>query len=169
MVETERLLIIPLTYNQLIKYIKNDNSLEEELQLNSTSRIISEELIEALENTILPNVADESKNYLYSTLWALIYKQENRIVGDLCFVGEPNENGEIEVGYGTYSEFQNKGFMTEALSGMIHWAENQPNVKAIVASTEKENTASFSVLIKNNFIKIGEKDNLIHWILKFNK
>ncbi len=128
MVETECLLVIPLTHNQLVKYLKNNNSLEEELELNSTSRIISAELTDALENTILPNVADESKNYLYSTLWTIIYKQENRIVGDVCFVGEPNSSGEIEVGYGTYPEFQNKGFMTEALSGMIHWAENQLNI-----------------------------------------
>lgn len=58
MIETERFILKPLTYEQLIKYIKDDNSLETELHLNSTSRIISPELKEALEKTILPNVAD---------------------------------------------------------------------------------------------------------------
>ena len=65
MVETKRLILKPLTYKQLVKYSKNDNSLEEELNLNKTSRTISSELKEALEKTILPNVADETKNYLY--------------------------------------------------------------------------------------------------------
>jgi ribosomal-protein-alanine N-acetyltransferase len=49
MIETERLIIKPLTYDQLVKYIKCDNSLEEELNLNETSRKISPELKEALE------------------------------------------------------------------------------------------------------------------------
>ena len=58
MLETKRLLIKPLTYNQLIKYIKCNNSLEEELNLNKTSRTISVELKEAFEQTILQNVKD---------------------------------------------------------------------------------------------------------------
>lgn len=64
------------------------------------------ELKEALEQTILPNVADHTKNYLYSTLWTAISKAENKMIGDLCIVGEPNAAGEIEIGYGTYVEFQ---------------------------------------------------------------
>ena len=33
MLQTERLNIVPLTYSQLLKYIKNDGSLEEELNI----------------------------------------------------------------------------------------------------------------------------------------
>jgi [ribosomal protein S5]-alanine N-acetyltransferase len=166
MIETERLIIKPLNYDQLVKYIQCDNSLEEELNLNKTSRILSPELKEAFEQTILPNVADKTKNYLYATLWTAILKTENKMVGDLCIVGEPNAAGEIEIGYGTYTEFQGKGFMTEIVSGMIGWAKKQPNVKSIIASTEKTNTASFKVLEKNNFIKIGETETLLNWELK---
>lgn len=163
MIETERLIIRPLTHCQLIKYIQVDNSLETELNLLSSSRTISPELKEALEQTIVPNVADATKNYLYSTLWTVISKAENKMVGDLCFIGEPNAEGEIEIGYGTYEEFQNKGFMTEAVGGMIQWAEKQPGVKSIIASTVKSNFPSYSVLLKNNFIKIGETDKMYNW------
>lgn len=166
MIETERLILKPLTYDQLVKYSNGDNSLEEELNLNETSRKISDELKEALEQTILPNVADTTKNYLYSTLWTAISKAENKMIGDLCIVGEPNAEGEIEIGYGTYSEFQNKGFMTEMVSGIIEWAKTQPIVKSIIASTDKTNTASFKVLKKNNFVKIGETETLFNWRLE---
>ena len=166
MIETQRLTLKPLTYEQLVKYTKCDNSLEEELNLNETSRTISAELKEAFEQTILPNVADKSKNYLYSTLWTAISKTENKMVGDLCIVGEPNTDGEIEIGYGTYDEFQNKGFMSEIVSGIIIWTKTQPLVKAIIASTEKTNTASFKVLEKNNFIKISETETLYNWKLE---
>ncbi|HBY02877.1 MAG TPA: N-acetyltransferase [Rikenellaceae bacterium] len=163
MIETERLILKPLTYEQLIKYIKCDNSLEAELKLNKTSRTISDELKDAFEQTILPNVADKSKNYLYSTLWTAISKAENKMVGDLCIIGEPNEGGEIEIGYGTYDEFQNKGFMTEIVQGIIQWAKTQPKVKSVIASTDKTNTASFKVLEKNRFVKIGETEMLFNW------
>lgn len=166
MINTERLTIKPLTYNQLLKYIENNHSLEAELGLSETIRTISPELKYALEQTILLQVADASKNYLYSTLWTVISKAENKMVGDLCFIGEPNNLGEIEIGYGTYDEFQRKGFMTEAVGGMIEWAKQQPNVKAITASTDKTNVASYTVLEKNNFEKTGESDELFHWRLQ---
>ena len=168
MIETERLILKPLTYDQLVKYNKCDNSLDKELNLNETSRTISPELKEAFEQTILPSVADKSKNYLYSTLWAGISKAENKMIGDLCIIGEPNADGEIEIGYGTYDEFQGKGFMTEIVGGIIEWAKKQQIVKAIIASTDKTNTASFKVLEKNNFTKIGETEALFNWKLEIN-
>jgi [ribosomal protein S5]-alanine N-acetyltransferase len=169
MIETERLILRPLTYEQLLKYTRCDNSLETEFNLNETSRTISVELKEALEQTILPNVADKSKNYLYSTIWTAISKAENKMVGDLCICGEPNADGEIEIGYGTYDEFQNKGFMTEIVREIIEWARKQTKVKSVIASTDKTNIASFKVLEKNMFVKIGETETLFNWELKMNK
>jgi RimJ/RimL family protein N-acetyltransferase len=166
MIETQRLLLKPLTYEQLLKYRKSDNSLENDLKLNKTSRIISADLVEALEETILPNVADLNKNYLYSTLWTLIVKEENKMVGDLCFMGEPNLDGEIEIGYGTYDVFRRRGYMTEAVGGMIKWAASQPNVLSILASTEKKNMASHNILKKNNFTQIGESESILQWRIK---
>jgi len=72
-IETNRLRLMPLSYQQMLKYIKNDHSLEAELMLNHSS------------------------------------------VADVCFQGEPNEIGEIEIGYGTYKQHQGKGYMTEAV------------------------------------------------------
>lgn len=169
MIETSRLLIHPLTYSQLGKYIRNDFSLEEELNLAPCLRDIPPELEEALEQTILPNVADTGKDYLYSTIWTIIDKGQNKMVGDLCFVGEPNEKGEIEIGYGIYPESRNKGYMSEAVAAMIGWVRNQPCVSSIVADTEKDNPASFSVLLKNGFQKTGETENLFHWKLEVSK
>jgi dihydrofolate reductase/RimJ/RimL family protein N-acetyltransferase len=169
MIETKRLILKPLTYEQLVKYAKCEYSLEAELNLNKSSRTISAELKEALENTILPNVADKTKNYLYNTIWTAISKANNEMVGDLCIVGEPNAEGEIEIGYGTYDEFQGKGFMTEIVGGIIAWARKQPLVKSIIASTDKNNTASFKVLQNNNFVKTQETETSFNWKLKMDK
>ena len=163
MIETERLILKPLTYEQLLKYAKCDNTLKAELNLNKASRTISSELKEALEQTIIPNVADTSKDYLYSTIWTAISKAENKMIGDLCMYGEPNSEGEIEIGYGTYDEFQNRGFMTEIVEGMMEWFKSQKKVRSVMASTDKTNTASFRVLEKNHFIRVGESETLFHW------
>jgi ribosomal-protein-alanine N-acetyltransferase len=170
MIETQRLLIKPLTYEQLIKYINCDDTLYADLHLNNTERSISAELKEALEQTIVPNVANASKNYLFNSLWTIITKAENKMVGDICFVGEPDENGKVEIGYGTYEAFQGKGFMKEAVGSIVKWAFEQPNVKIVAASTNKDNVASYSVLEKNGFVKIGETEELFNWqIIKNNQ
>lgn len=165
MIETNRLILKPLTYQQMLKYVKNDHSLEAELGLNNSSMVLSPLLKEALKQSILPNVKDENKNYLFSTLWTVIDKDENRSVADVCFQGEPNEQGEIEIGYGTYEQHQGKGFMKEAVHGMINWATQQTNVKAIIASTDKTNVASYILLEKNSFIKLNESNDQFHWRL----
>ena len=166
MIETERLILRPLTYEQLLKYSNLDNSLEEELNIEKSPRSISPELREALENSIIPSVGDLNKNYLYSTLWSLILKKENKMVGDLCFQGEPNIDGEIEIGYGTYFEFRRKGYMTEAIDVMLKWAKMQPEVLKVLASTEKNNISSQRILESNNFSKIGKADSIINWEFK---
>jgi len=166
MIETARLIIMPLTHSQLLQYKSNDSSLDAALNLRPSSRIISEDLQEALELTVLPNVAAQRNNYLFSTLWAIISKEENMVVGDLCFMGEPNANGEIEIGYGTYEGFKKRGFMTEAVRAMVKWAERQPNVRSIIASTKKGNVASYSVLLNNDFLMVCVTDTLFKWELE---
>ena len=53
--------------------------------------------------------------------------------------------------------------MTEAVGGMIKWGKTQPNIRAIIAGTEKNNSASFKVLEKNGFKKYGETETLFKW------
>ena len=165
MLTTPRLFLIPLTSAQLLQYLACDGSLEKFLGIRFAERNIPAALREALTNEIIPAVADKSKNYLFSSLWTGVLKDENCMVGDLCMMGEPNAAGEVEIGYGIYEAYQNRGLMTECIQGMIAWLATQPNVKSILASTEKANKASCRVLEKNMFSAISEDDNLIHWKL----
>jgi RimJ/RimL family protein N-acetyltransferase len=91
------------------------------------------------------------------------------MVADLCFVGEPNADGEIEIGYGTYETFRKRGYMTEAVSAMIKWTKKQPNIRTIIASTDKTNVDSYSILQKNNFTQSGETETLFNWRLEITK
>ncbi|MEE1945603.1 GNAT family N-acetyltransferase [Pedobacter sp. KR3-3] len=165
MIDTQRLKLLPLSHNQLAKYIANNGSLEAELGLSLRPERISSAMKRALQENLLPEATDTGRNHYFTTLWVLILKSVNGIIGDLCFVGEPDEDGEVEIGYATYEDFRNKGYMTEAVAAIIQWAKSQEDVKSIFAETAKDNPASFAVLTKNHFKKVGEADDLFYWRL----
>jgi RimJ/RimL family protein N-acetyltransferase len=128
--------------------------------------MISDDLKDALEKQILPNVSDETSNYFYHTIWTVVLRAENKMVADFIFNGEPNELGEVEIGYGTYSAFEGNGIMTEAIAGLVMWSREQKSVKSILAETEITNIASARILEKNNFIKEKYTETSFRWRFK---
>lgn len=164
-IKTPRLRIIPLSYSQLKMYLQSDFKLENSLGVRPLSRYIPEELEEVLEEIILPAVLKSEPNHLFSTLWTLINEKENVLIGDLCFKGKVNKMGEIEIGYGTHEQFQNRGYMTEAILGMLTWLKNYPMVRVVTAETKTENSASIRTLEKIGF-KLGrQSENSCYWYL----
>jgi ribosomal-protein-alanine N-acetyltransferase len=124
---------------------------------------ILEKVQEVIRLQTIPAVNDPNNNPLFSTFWTIIDRASNCMVGDLCFKGNPNELGEIEMGYGTYPEFQKKGFMTEAVGGLVRCALAQENVNCIWAETDPNNLASQIVLINNNFEEIDTTPDNVYW------
>jgi GNAT superfamily N-acetyltransferase len=165
-IETERLQLFPLSHQQVLAYMQTDFQLESELKVKNAPRAISLNLIAAIQKTILPAVADKSKNYLYCTIWAIVSKAHTQMVADFCFKGEPNHAGEIEVGYGTYEAFRGQGFMTEAIGAIAGWAFEQPEVRAILAETNTDNIASQKILEKNRFKQVSSNPETIWWRLE---
>ena len=152
-IETERLRIQPLTLAQLKLYVANNGSLEESLGVGYTPKVIEEDLADALENYFLRLLPLHTEQYYYYTLWAIILKEKDLLSGDICFKGEPDENGEVEIGYGTYAEFQQQGIMTEAISGLLHWCSQREDISSVIAETEVGNQASEKILERNGFFK----------------
>ncbi|MBL7804585.1 MAG: GNAT family N-acetyltransferase [Saprospiraceae bacterium] len=163
MLETDRLIIRPLNRRQLLQYFRNDGSFEAGLKLPPSRLVMTPDLKEAFELSILPYTKDHLPSRFYYTLWSIIRKSEPCLVGDLCFKGPPNPMGEIEIGYGTYPDFQGQGYMTEAVGGLIGWAFSQPDVSCIFAETEKSNPASMRILQKNNFQLFSQTGETCLW------
>ena len=76
-------------------------------------------------------------------------------VGNLSFKGL-EEDGVLEIGYGTNDGYEGRGYATEAVSAVVQWAAAQPGVKTIEAETGADNTASQRVLAKSGFVPNGE-------------
>lgn len=165
MIETPRLRIQPLTLAQIELYRNCNGLLESSLAIAPSQQPVHPEVAEALAHDIIPALQNDPDNFEFSTLWLAINKESNTIVAELCFMGPPNSMGNIFLGYGTYPSQQGKGYMTEAVGGMVAWAFFNEKVKAILAQTEHGNVASWRVLQKNGFTRILSEFGFYTWSL----
>ncbi|WP_048204013.1 GNAT family N-acetyltransferase [Methanobacterium formicicum] len=166
MIKTKRLLIRPLTGDELKKHIDSPQEFAKCIGLVPSQTLMDKNTQEAILNDLLPNIEDSNKDPLFYTMWIVIEKSERAIVGGICFHGEPDVNGEVEIGYGTDYGYRNKGIMTETIAGLIHWLKTDDKVKVIRAETEADNNSSIRVLEKNNFKIFQRKDDSVILKLK---
>jgi [ribosomal protein S5]-alanine N-acetyltransferase len=151
MIETDRLLIKPLSGNQLKKYVDSSNELSLDMGLKPSLVLLDENVKEAIRNDLLTNIFDENKDPLFYTMWLIIKRKSAVIIGAICFHGEPDDKGEVEIGYGTDEPFQNLGYMSETIAGLAQWIFENKKAQIIKAETECDNIPSISVLEKNGF------------------
>jgi ribosomal-protein-alanine N-acetyltransferase len=164
MVETVRLLIIPLTYKELQLYLQANDLYEQAAGLTPVGRTVVPAVQEMVTKFTLPKMAHAAgENYLFHTFWVVMEKAGRTIVAELGFKGEPNQRKEIEIGYGTMPLQQGKGYMTEAVGGMLNWAKAGTDVDTMLAETDESNTASIRVLRNNRFIQFDKKGNMLWW------
>ncbi|MET1056730.1 MAG: GNAT family N-acetyltransferase [Pedobacter sp.] len=163
--ETSRLYLCPLTYNQLLKYAALDDSLELELRLSPRARELNEDFKNTIETYLIPYINQHPDQILFATIWIIIHREQNIAVGDIGFNAGPSEKGVVEVGYSTYPGYMNQGYMTEALASISAWAFRHPGVNIIIAQTDRDNVATHRVLNKNNFMPFAEADNFLWWRL----
>jgi RimJ/RimL family protein N-acetyltransferase len=93
----------------------------------------------------------------------MIEQETNTVVGDVGFVGPPDENGAVEVGYSVVPERRRRGYATEAARAVVRWALDVPTVSVVVAACEADNVASIRTLERIGFVRTGEVDGRIRW------
>jgi len=163
-VETERLHLFPLTARQLELYIQADNKLEQALCLANTGRTIAPQVQETVTKFTLPNMRKVSgSNYLFYTFWLVVDKQSRTIVAELGFKGPPDEAGTVEIGYGTMPAMQGRGYMTEAVKGILQWASTRPDINTVLAEIRSSNIPSIRVVQKNGFDHFDKKGEMLWW------
>jgi ribosomal-protein-alanine N-acetyltransferase len=96
--------------------------------------------------------------------WVVIARAEQAVVGSAGFVGPPNDDGELELGYGVVEQSRNRGYATEAAAALVAWALAQPGVERVVARSEASNTASTRVLENLGMTRAGADGQLVRWV-----
>ncbi|MGC7132796.1 GNAT family N-acetyltransferase [Listeria ivanovii] len=154
-IETERLILINYTLEMIQATIKGTESLEKASGYHVSKDWPGIDFFFYLPY-VLENVKKDDRMIKWTRL--VVLKEENKIIGEIGGQGIPDETGEIEIGYSIVPDYQNKGYMTEALIGMIAWLEKQPVIHRIFARCYENNEASIRVLKHNQFVRIKEKD-----------
>jgi ribosomal-protein-alanine N-acetyltransferase len=162
-IETERLHLFPLTISQLELYLKGKDGLEQALGLTPFGRVVAPQVKDQVSNITLPKMrAAMDDDYLFYTFWLVVDKLSRTIVAELGFKGPPVDGGRVEIGYGTMPPMQGKGYMTEAVKGILQWAAARKDISVVLAETNEANTPSIRVVEKNGFERIGvQSDNLL--------
>jgi ribosomal-protein-alanine N-acetyltransferase len=92
-------------------------------------------------------------------MWYFILKNKSDkkdiLVGNGGFKGDPDKEGEVEIGYSVVELYHRWGFATEAAAGLIEWAFLNKKVKQIIAHTLVGLRPSIGVLEKNKFSLAG--------------
>lgn len=151
-IQTERLELIPLTLNQLKLWSEDIHALEKELDCSYKAEPMEGFFLEIVKGQYEMTLKDPS-NYLWHSFFFLIRKEDRVVVGSADFKDIPNENGEVEIGYGLGKEFEHNGYMTEAAKAMCDWAFKQDGVTSVIAETDLEGLASQKILESCGFKK----------------
>ena len=165
-ITTPRLVLISLAPAQLRSYLEGESEFIE--QVGPISREI---LTEPLKRTIgikLEKMAGASQFDLpWLTYWLIKVPPAGYGAGLIGFKGTPDQSGAAEIGYGIDSDYQNQGYMTEAVKGMIQWAFQDPRCDRIIApGTQRENLASNRVLQKVGMRVYQEDPETLSWHIK---
>ena len=88
--------------------------------------------------------------------FAVVHRDDERIVGSAAFKGPPDDDGVVEIAYGIAPGYQGRGLATEAAGALVAFALERVDVTAIRAHTLPEHNASGRVLAKNGFYQLGE-------------
>jgi [ribosomal protein S5]-alanine N-acetyltransferase len=91
--------------------------------------------------------------------YLIIHRADRALIGLGGFKGAPDEEGMVEIGYGTAPEYRGKGYATEAARGLIDHAFMQASVQKVWAHTLAEPNASTHVLRKSGVENIGSFDD----------
>lgn len=98
-------------------------------------------------------------------LWLIIEKESNLIIGSAGYIGKPDHNGNIEIGFGIIPGKRGKGFCNESVQALLNWGLNHNEVYKIIARCDKSNIASRKTIIKLGFEYLHEEDHLLTWEL----
>lgn len=161
----KRLDLRPLTAAELALAVENYAELEQALGLNvtGTGALLDDEEMHYVMRVRHARVLQDEKNYLWLTNWALIHREEQRIIGFLILKGAPNEQGEVIVGYVVDERYWGQGYATEAVRRISRWIFSHPGARWIIADTEKDNFASHRVLQHLEAELYRETEDLLWW------
>lgn len=147
--------LMALSRLQLKWLLSDPDNLSGSLGLELAPGLLEPAAARAVEMKIERMSHEPLANHPWSTFFLIILKHKFTGVGLIGFKGVPNQQGEVEMGYGVQTDYRGQGFASQAAQGLSEWALRQPGCSAVLAETSVENTASQHVLQNSGFVLQG--------------
>ncbi|MBU3098563.1 GNAT family N-acetyltransferase [Clostridium sp. DSM 17811] len=164
--ESERLLLKPLSFNELLHIKENDiNNIEHIIDVEAISDSVKLAIKKKLEK--MKNISEDTQSWY--TYWLIINKENQIGVGFIGFKGLLIENGYLEVGYSISPNYRRQRLMTEALETLIRWAHGFRECRGIIAKVSKGNIGSTKILNNCNFRVNSSTEQENNYILNFRR
>ena len=80
------------------------------------------------------------------------------LCGSAGFMGPPDRNGMVEIGYSVLPAHQGQGLATEMVGMLVSWACAHAGVRCVEAETTLDNRASIRVLERAGFLRVTVDD-----------
>jgi [ribosomal protein S5]-alanine N-acetyltransferase len=88
--------------------------------------------------------------------FTIVHRASGATIGSCAYKGPPDADASVEIAYAIDSEYQRRGFATEAAQALVDYAMSSDEVRVIRAHTRPEGKASMRVLTKLGFTCVGE-------------
>ncbi len=92
-------------------------------------------------------------------IWSFYWLLRRKVPENPVLIGHggflAHRNGTLEIGYSLLTNYQGRGYATEAVRSMVQWASSSLKKDSIIAYTYPHLKASIRVLEKNGFVLKG--------------
>lgn len=148
MIRTERLHIIPQSYEQLASRVYSFSGMVDSLEHQENF----------VKYSLIPMKNAPKNQHFWYTSWVAYFEGEE--VLECGFICPPTKDHVVEVFCYTKPEHQKKGFGTEAIKGLVRFATAFKDIDHVCASVERSNTPSQKMFLKNGFHYLTEVNNM---------
>lgn len=149
MIETERLLLRPMTMDDLQDY----HEYTSDADLLKYDYPEHQSLEESRYSLVAYNLSQPLGRY------GIELKSEGKLIGNISLRPD-TEAKTVEIGYTINSRYHKQGYATEAAAALQALAQDMPQIETFIAHTIKPNLASQRVLEKLGLDLVWEKEGL---------
>ena len=142
--KTKRLILRSLTFDDATSILELRSSKE-------VNKLITRKTPKNLEDTEeFISVCHKEFTNKNRVFWAMEFNKI--IIGTIVLYRIPLDVQYAEIGYELFPKYQQKGFMSEAMTAVLEFGLNVLKLKTIEAFTHKNNIASIALLEKHGFV-----------------
>lgn len=163
MIETERLLLIPIDLDMIDALLESDDAFFNRYGFINDGG----EFVNPSPNYLhkeKQRLIDHPEIYPFAVDYLIVVKSIKTVIGSIDYKRMLDENGVTEIGYGMSPQYEGHGYMTEAVLAMISFGKEN-GAKKVVADTFIDNVKSQNVLRRCGFSKTGKEGNKF-WFAK---